>query len=71
MKKSQHPVSAATPLHSYLATAKSGNFNGRKLKTEMRVQPPPPSSDMVSKLNDIAKQDPFCYYYKQRDNDPL
>ncbi|MBO9202758.1 MULTISPECIES: hypothetical protein [Niastella] len=32
---------------------------------------PPPTEEMIEQLNQLAKQYPFCVYYKQREHDPL
>ncbi|SEO63827.1 hypothetical protein [Niastella yeongjuensis] len=32
---------------------------------------PPPSEEMIERLNQLGKQYPFCVYYKQKDHDPL
>jgi hypothetical protein len=32
---------------------------------------PPPTEEMVSYLNRIGREYPFCVYYKQKVNDPL
>jgi hypothetical protein len=34
-------------------------------------QVPPPSDEMISQLNRIGQEYPFCVYYKQKVNDPL
>lgn len=32
---------------------------------------PPPSEEVISQLNRLGQQYPFCVYYKQKVNDPL
>jgi len=32
---------------------------------------PPPSEETIKQLNRIAREYPFCVYYKQKVNDPL
>lgn len=32
---------------------------------------PPPTEEMINKLNSIGREYPFCVYYKHRANDPL
>jgi hypothetical protein len=32
---------------------------------------PPPSEETIRLLNSIAREYPFCVYYKQKVNDPL
>lgn len=32
---------------------------------------PPPTEELVKRLNQLGKQYPFCVYYKQKDHDPL
>lgn len=32
---------------------------------------PPPTEEMISHLNRIGREYPFCVYYKQKVNDPL
>ena len=34
-------------------------------------QVPPPSDEVISQLNRIGQEYPFCVYYKQKVNDPL
>lgn len=50
-------------------------FNRRKAnkQTDEKSLPPiqPPSEEMISHLNRIGQEYPFCVYYKHRVNDPL
>ena len=32
---------------------------------------PPPTEEMIERLNQLGRQYPFCVYYKQKDHDPL
>ena len=43
-----------------------------KLPVKRKKQKPsPPSEETVTRLNDLVKQTPFCFYYRERDNDVL
>jgi hypothetical protein len=33
--------------------------------------PPPPSEETIVRLNEIVKQIPFCFYYREKENDLL
>jgi hypothetical protein len=50
-------------------------FNRRKVNKQTDEKSldtvPPPSEEMISQLNRIGQEYPFCAYYKPRLNDPL
>ena len=73
MKK--HPVNktAVPPIHSLrsiVATQKLQDTARKSSKLTVAV-PPPPDEETLLLLNKIAKESPFCYYYKGRSNDTL
>jgi hypothetical protein len=55
-------------LHSIVATQKL-LVSSKKEKHPATV--PPPDEATLLHLNKIAKESPFCYYYKGRTNDLL
>jgi len=57
-------------LHSILATQKLHD-HGKKEKILPDGVPPPPDEATLLMLNKLAKESPFCYYYKGKTNDTL
>lgn len=68
MKK--HPVNkvVTSSLHSIFATQKLHDA-GKKQPKHASV--PPPDEETLLMLNRIAKESPFCFYYKGKSNDLL
>jgi hypothetical protein len=38
---------------------------------QKKTPPPPPSEETVLRLNAIVKQIPFCFHYRENENDLL
>ena len=72
MKK--HSVSKSTVpaahIHSILASQKLQDAV-KKVKKHVVDVPPPPDEATLLLLNKIAKESPFCYYYKSKSHDML
>lgn len=43
----------------------------RVIKYNNIIAPPVPSEETIARLNAIAKQPPFCFYYREKENDFL
>jgi hypothetical protein len=74
MKK--HPVSKfpAPSLHSIVATQKLHDADNRKKQApviSVASTVPPPDEATLLHVNKIAKESPFCFYYKSKLNDLL
>ena len=71
MKK--HPVNKfPTPsIHSIIATRKPQNAGKKRKNQTDGAAIPPPDEATLMHLNKIARESPFCYYYKGRTNDTL
>ncbi len=74
MKK--HPVNKTTvpaihSLHPVSGTQKLQDIPGKKSSKLTVAVPPPPDEATLELLNKIAKESPFCYYFKGKSNDTL
>ena len=74
MKK--HPVNKlpVPSIHSIIATQKLHGIHGRTKKSPAVATTstvPPPDEETLLMLNKIAKESPFCFYYKGKSNDLL
>ncbi|HEX6429835.1 MAG TPA: hypothetical protein VF008_19210 [Niastella sp.] len=75
MKKSSATVFSPSMELPAITKKFTRHFNGRKVSKQAdkknfnSVQPP--SEEMISHLNRIGQEYPFCVYYKHRVNDPL
>jgi hypothetical protein len=54
-----------------LPLSKKINFSSISKKRKEVTLPPPPSEETVVRLNEIVKQSPFCFYYREKENDSL
>jgi hypothetical protein len=75
MKKSSATVFSPAMELPAITKKFTRRFNRRKISKqadEKNLTPvQPPSEEMISHLNRIGQEYPFCVYYKQRVNDPL
>jgi hypothetical protein len=71
MKKHSVNKSAvsAAHIHSIIASQKLQDAV-KKVKKHVTSVPPPDEATLLL-LNKIAKESPFCYYYKSKSNDML
>lgn len=75
MKKHSVNKLPVPSIHSIIATQKL-HETGRRAKTSPITTTaasvvPPPDEETLLMLNKIAKESPFCFYYKGRSNDVL
>jgi hypothetical protein len=68
MKKKSNQAYPLSPLPSLFKTVSISEATRPKRKKQ---KPLPPSEETVLRLNDLAKQSPFCFYYREKDNDVL
>ncbi len=66
-KKSNHDY----PLPSLPTFYTTVNIPETKAVKRKKLKSLPPSEETVSRLNDLARQTPFCYYYREKENDLL
>jgi hypothetical protein len=75
MKKSSATVFSPTMELPAITKKFTRHFNPRKVSKHADEKSPngvpPPSEEMISHLNQIGQEYPFCVYYKQKLNDPL
>jgi hypothetical protein len=75
MKKSSATVFSPTMELPAITKKFNRHFNPRKVgkhADEKKLNGvPPPSEEVISHLNQIGQEYPFCVYYKQKVNDPL
>ena len=75
MKKSSatvFPPVMELPAITKKFTRRFNRIKASKQADEKSLPPvQPPSEEMISHLNRIGQEYPFCVYYKQRVNDPL
>lgn len=74
MKK--HPVNKlpAPAMHSIIATQKLHDADKKKRPApviSVASTVPPPDEEWLLHVNKIAKQSPFCFYFKGKSNDLL
>jgi hypothetical protein len=68
--KSQLPVrSQAVQADAYAAPDRIIEKRYKKIKKQHTT--PPPDEESCSRLNAIAREYPFCIYYREKNNDPL
>ena len=71
MKKHSVNKLPAPSIHSIIATQKLHDVDRKKTKTPVISVPssvPPPDEATLLHLNKLAKESPFCFYYKDRPN---
>jgi hypothetical protein len=82
MKKSTAACIVTTALQSPAITRTLPRYYQRKTRelpnvepapapAPHRADPSPPSEDVITKLNGIGREYPFCVYYREKNNDPL
>jgi len=75
MKKSSATVFSPAMELPAITKKFTRHFNRRKVSKQADEKSlnsvRPPSEEMISHLNRIGQEYPFCVYYKQRVNDPL
>jgi len=83
MKKHSANKLPTPSIHSIIATQKLMDAHKRRNKaavvatttatitTAITTTVPPPDEETLLQLNKIAKQSPFCFYYKSKSNDLL
>jgi hypothetical protein len=82
MKKSTAAVINHASLHSPVLTRTLRPYYQRKMRKLQTIDPgpsshrpapatPPPSEEMINRLNCIGREYPFCVYYREKKNDPL
>ena len=59
------------PVVSHLNAVLPGKTNNLPRVKKLRAAPPPPDEETISRLNEKAKEYPFCIYYREKPNDPL
>jgi hypothetical protein len=59
------------PSSTLLSFSGNTNFSPAPVKKKEIKLPPPPSEETLSRLNEIVKQSPFCFYYREKENDSL
>jgi hypothetical protein len=68
MKKKPHDAYPLSPLPPFFKTVNIAETRQAKRKKQY---PLPPNEETIVRLNDLAKQSPFCFYYREKDNDVL
>ena len=73
MKKSSASIYSPTLELPHITKTFPRHFKNRKTQPEVDQLPvvPPPTEEMISQLNRIGSEYPFCVYYKHRTHDPL
>ena len=73
MKKSSASTYSPTLEMPNITKTFPRNFKSRNTRQEADQFPvvPQPTEEMISRLNRIGSEYPFCVYYKHRTNDPL
>ena len=72
MRRKSAPRFSSSTLDIPHITKTLPRINPRPFKKQpVMPKPTPPSEEMVTDLNTIGKEYPFCVYYKQKQNDPL
>ena len=73
MKKSSASIYSPTLELPHITKTFPRNFKSRKPQQETDQLPvvPPPTEEMISHLNRIGNEYPFCVIYKRRTHDPL
>lgn len=49
----------------------STGFSPGSSKRKEVPSPNPPSEETIQRLNAIVKQTPFCFYYREKENDAI
>ncbi len=49
----------------------STGFSLSVSKRKEAAPPIPPSEETIQRLNAIVKQTPFCFYYREKENDSI
>lgn len=62
---------AAIPQNAFWPLPKPVKQNPSKSKKLIRSAVPPPDEESLRKINEVARQYPFCIYYREKNNDPL
>jgi hypothetical protein len=69
--KSQSTLSpTVAPLDAYTISEGFIRKDFKKIRKQS-VIPPPPDEESCSRLNAMAREYPFCIYYREKSNDPL
>ena len=70
--KSSATAAAATPVRPLLIAKKTSDYHREKLK-KVASGPgiAPPSEELISRLNGIGREYPFCVYFREKRYDPL
>lgn len=55
----------------YQQFAASPRFSPSPSKRKEDPAPNPPSEETIQRLNAIVKQSPFCFYYREKENDSI
>lgn len=70
MKKRSNKIIRSTRLHSFVRSSKLVYIHDVDDREE-DVPPPPPDEEIIKRLNEIAREYPFCVFYKEKSHDPL
>ena len=69
MKKKSSKIIRSSRLYSFVRTSKLVYIHD--VDEREKDIPPPPDEEVIRKLNEIAKEYPFCVFYKEKSHDPL
>jgi len=70
MKKKSNKIIRSSRLYSFVRTSKLVYIHDVDERHE-EVHPPQPDEEVIRKLNEIAREYPFCVSYKEKSHDPL
>jgi hypothetical protein len=69
MKKQLQVNNSSQPLRSIVVIPNSQPLLTNGIEKQKVVQQPDEAT--IKRLNSLAKQSPFCYYYREKENDSL